>query len=180
MGIELYFFYSSHPVPQLHSFSVIPLSIFPSPALSLSLFFPAMQFHYLLYIWLSLPLLQLWFSLLTLRFSEMLKTRLSPFPPPYLLYSLHIFHSFSYPHPAPCSVFFLSQPCNISGKKSLYMPKTKKIKKYPDTRALERKKVCSSLFLGTNNRVPLPWRASLKAARQSAVEPRLFIRTSCN
>lgn len=128
MGIELYFFYSSHPVPQLHSFSVIPLSIFPSPALSLSLFFPAMQFHYLLYIWLSLPLLQLWFSLLTLRFSEMLKTRLSPFPPPYLLYSLHIFHSFSYPHPAPCSVFFLSQPCNISGKKSLYMPKTKKIK----------------------------------------------------
>lgn len=128
MGIELYFFYSSHPVPQLHSFSVIPLSIFPSPTLSLSLFFPAMQFHYLLYIWLSLPLLQLWFSLLTLRFSEMLKTRLSPFPPPYLLYSLHIFHSFSYPHPAPCSVFFLSQPCNISGKKSLYMPKTKKIK----------------------------------------------------
>lgn len=128
MGIELYFFYSSHPVPQLHSFSVIPLSIFPSPALSLSLFFPAMQFHYLLYIWLSLPLLQLWFSLLTLRFSEMLKTRLSPFPPPYLLYSLHIFHSFSYPHPAPCSVFFLSQPCNISGKKSLYMPKTKKKK----------------------------------------------------
>lgn len=128
MGIELYLFYSSHPVPQLHSFSVIPLSIFPSPALSLSLFFPAMQFHYLLYIWLSLPLLQLWFSLLTLRFSEMLKTRLSPFPPPYLLYSLHIFHSFSYPHPAPCSVFFLSQPCNISGKKSLYMPKTKKIK----------------------------------------------------
>lgn len=128
MGIELYFFYSSHPVPQLHSFSVIPLSIFPSPALSLSLFFPAMQFHYLLYIWLSLPLLQLWFSLLTLRFSEMLKTRLSPFTPPYLLYSLHIFHSFSYPHPAPCSVFFLSQPCNISGKKSLYMPKTKKIK----------------------------------------------------
>lgn len=128
MGIELYVFYSSHPVPQLHSFSVIPLSIFPSPALSLSLFFPAMQFHYLLYIWLSLPLLQLWFSLLTLRFSEMLKTRLSPFPPPYLLYSLHIFHSFSYPHPAPCSVFFLSQPCNISGKKSLYMPKTKKIK----------------------------------------------------
>lgn len=128
MGIELYFFYSSHPVPQLHSFSVIPLSIFPSPALSLSLFFPAMQFHYLLYIWLSLPLLQLWFSLLTLRFSEMLKTLLSPFPPPYLLYSLHIFHSFSYPHPAPCSVFFLSQPCNISGKKSLYMPKTKKIK----------------------------------------------------
>lgn len=128
MGIELYFFYSSHPVPQLHSFSVIPLSIFPSPALSLSLFFPAMQFHYLLYIWLSLPLLQLWFSLLTLRFSEMLKTRLLPFPPPYLLYSLHIFHSFSYPHPAPCSVFFLSQPCNISGKKSLYMPKTKKIK----------------------------------------------------
>lgn len=126
MGIELYLFYSSHPVPQLHSFSVIPLSIFPSPALSLSLFFPAMQFHYLSYIWLSLPLLQLWFSLLTLRFSEMLKTRLSPFPPPYLLYSLHIFHSFSYPHPA--LFFFLSQPCNISGKKSLYMPKTKKIK----------------------------------------------------
>lgn len=126
MGIELYLFYSSHPVPQLHSFSVIPLSIFPSLALSLSLFFPAMQFHYLLYVWLSLPLLQLWFSLLTLRFSEMLKTRLSPFPPPYLLYSLHIFHSFSYPHPA--LFFFLSQPCNISGKKSLYMPKTKKIK----------------------------------------------------
>lgn len=121
MGIELYVFYSSHPVPQLHSFSVIPLSIFPSPALSLSLFFPAMQFHYLSYIWLSLPLLQLWFSLLTLRFSEMLKTRLSPFPPPYLLYSLHIFHSFSYPHPA---LFFFVSALQYQW----YMPKTKKIK----------------------------------------------------
>lgn len=180
MGIELYFFYSSHPVPQLHSFSVIPLSIFPSPALSLSLFFPAMQFHYLLYIWLSLPLLQLWFSLLTLRFSEMLKTRLSPFPPPYLLYSLHIFHSFSYPHPAPCSVFFFVSALQYQWQEIFVHAKNKKNKKYPDTRALERKKVCSSLFLGTNNRVPLPWRASLKAARQSAVEPRLFIRTSCN
>lgn len=102
MGIELYFFYSSHPVPQLHSFSVIPLSIFPSPALSLSLFFPDMQFHYLLYIWLSLPLLQLWFSLLTLRFSEMLKTRLSPFPPSLPLVQLtHI------------SFLFISSPCTL-------------------------------------------------------------------
>lgn len=178
MGIELYYFYSSHPVPQLHSFSVIPLSIFPSPALSLSLFFPDMQFHYLLYIWLSLPLLQLWFSLLTLRFSEMLKTRLSPFPPSLPLVQLtHISFLFI---SSPCTLLCFFFCCNISGKKSLYMPKTKKNKKYPDTRALERKKVCSSLFLGTNNRVPLPWRASLKAARQSAVEPRLFIRTSCN
>lgn len=102
MGIELYYFYSSHPVPQLHSFSVIPLSIFPSPALSLSLFFPDMQFHYLLYIWLSLPLLQLWFSLLTLRFSEMLKTRLSPFPPSLPLVQLtHI------------SFLFISSPCTL-------------------------------------------------------------------
>lgn len=126
MGIELYLFYSSHPVPQLHSFSVIPLSIFPSPALSLSLFFPAMQFHYLSYIWLSLPLLQLWFSLLTLRFSEMLKTRLSPFPPPYLLYSLRIFHSFSYPHPA---LFFFCLSLAISVVRNLCTCQKQKKKK---------------------------------------------------
>lgn len=125
MGIELYVFYSSHPVPQLHSFSVIPLSIFPSPALSLSLFFPAMQFHYLSHLAVSASPSALVFSPYSeiLRNAEDSALAFSPSLP--LVQLTHISFLFI---SSPCSVFFLSQPCNISGKKSLYMPKTKKKK----------------------------------------------------
>lgn len=86
--------------------------------------------------------------LLTEIFSEMLKTLLSLLPPAHI--------SFLFTSSACTLLCFLSLPYGISHWKSLYMPKKVPWHQQYETQELERRRACSSLFLGTNKQAAVP------------------------